>query len=68
MPGAYYRTLTKATQSTLAKANSVAEEMLSSMATVRGFGAASTERSVYDEFLSDFRAVNVRQAWAYTGV
>ena len=38
------------------------------MSTVRGFGAESIEKSVYDEHLLDFKAVNVRQALAYTGV
>lgn len=66
--GEYYRQLTRETQKTLAGANSVAEEMLTSMSTVRGFGAESIEKSVYDEHLLDFKAVNVRQALAYTGV
>ena len=59
--GSYYRQLTKETQKTLAGANSVAEEMLSSMSTLRGFGAEHTEKSLYIEHLRDFMAVNVRQ-------
>jgi len=37
------------------------------MSTIRGFGAENIERTVYDEHLKDFMAVNVRQAIAYSG-
>ena len=64
--GAYYRTLTKAGQKTLASANCIAEESLSSMATVKSFAAERGEARDYARKLDKYYDVNVRMAIAYT--
>jgi ATP-binding cassette, subfamily B (MDR/TAP), member 9 len=64
--GEYYRTLTKRGQKKLASANSVAEEALSSMSTVKSFAAEKSEASSYASKLQTYYAVNQRMALAYT--
>ena len=64
--GAFYRTLTKAGQKTLASANCIAEESLSAMATVKSFAAERSEALDYSKKLDKYYAVNVRMAIAYT--
>jgi ABC-type multidrug transport system fused ATPase/permease subunit len=54
------RELAKAVQSELAEANSVAEEALSSMTTVRAFAAEDSARAAYDKRLRSFYMLQVR--------
>uniref|UniRef100_A0A8C6U7E2 ABC-type oligopeptide transporter ABCB9 n=1 Tax=Neogobius melanostomus TaxID=47308 RepID=A0A8C6U7E2_9GOBI len=63
--GDYYKKLTKAVQATLAEANRVAEETLSSMRTVRSFANESGEAESYGEKLLQMFTLNKKQALAY---
>uniref|UniRef100_H3DNF2 ABC-type oligopeptide transporter ABCB9 n=1 Tax=Tetraodon nigroviridis TaxID=99883 RepID=H3DNF2_TETNG len=63
--GDYYKKLTKEVQSTLAEANKVAEETISSMRTVRSFANEAGEAESYlSKLLLMFR-LNRKQALAY---
>jgi ATP-binding cassette subfamily B (MDR/TAP) protein 9 len=64
--GDYYRELTKDGQKKLAAANSVAEEALGSMSTVKSFAAESSETTDYSLKLQKYYFVNQRMAVAYT--
>ena len=64
--GDYYRELTKNGQKKLAAANSVAEEALGSMSTVKSFAAEFSETTDYSLKLQNYYFVNQRMAVAYT--
>ena len=53
------RELAKAVQSELAEANAVAEEALSSMATVRSHSAEGSTRAAYQQRLRAFYSLQV---------
>ena len=65
--GDYYKRLSKDTQSMLARANSVAEETLSSVVTVRAFAGEEGELDHYEAALGDYFAVNTKMALTYAG-
>ncbi|XP_075754699.1 ABC-type oligopeptide transporter ABCB9 isoform X2 [Pelodiscus sinensis] len=64
--GKYYKKLSKAVQSALAKANNTAEETISAMKTVRSFASEDMEANVYWEKLQQVYKLNKKEAWAYT--
>ena len=64
--GQYIRKLSKATQERLAQANSIAEECLSTMTTVRSFAAAPQEGMRYRGKLDEYYALNKQEARAYS--
>ncbi|CAL8468414.1 g7954 [Coccomyxa elongata] len=63
--GAYYRELAKAVQKELADANTVAEESLSSMTTVRAHAAEDSARAAYQACLKKFYTLQLKEALAY---
>jgi ABC-type multidrug transport system fused ATPase/permease subunit len=63
--GNYIRRLTKLTQKKLADANSVSESLLSTMATVRGFGAERSEMEEYKRYIEKYIALNNYSAFAF---
>ncbi|KAM6930812.1 ABC-type oligopeptide transporter ABCB9 [Xenentodon cancila] len=63
--GEYYKKLTKEVQTTLAEANKVAEETISSMRTVRSFANESGEADSYCAKLLVMYQLNRKQALAY---
>ncbi|XP_053276299.1 ATP-binding cassette sub-family B member 9 [Pleuronectes platessa] len=63
--GEYYKKLTKEVQTTLAEANRVAEETISSMRTVRSFANECGEADSYDAKLLAMFQLNKKQALAY---
>lgn len=63
--GNYYKKLTKEVQTTLAEANKVAEETISSMKTVRSFANESGEADSYYSKLLVMFQLNKKQALAY---
>ncbi|KAL6777216.1 hypothetical protein ACKKBF_B20615 [Auxenochlorella protothecoides x Auxenochlorella symbiontica] len=63
--GSYYRKLSKRVQSELAEANSVAEEALSSMTTVKAHAAEDSTRAAYAAKLARFYSLQLREAAAY---
>ncbi|KAK9845905.1 hypothetical protein WJX81_005691 [Elliptochloris bilobata] len=63
--GEYYRELSKAVQTELANANSVAEEALSSMATVKAHAAETSTRHAYQQRLRAFAVLQLKEALAY---
>ncbi|CAL5221232.1 g3384 [Coccomyxa viridis] len=63
--GAYYRELAKAVQNELAEANTVAEESLSSMATVRSHAAEDSARAAYQHRLHLFYKLCLKEALGY---
>nr|XP_020492035.1 ATP-binding cassette sub-family B member 9 [Labrus bergylta] len=64
--GKYYKKLTKEVQTTLAEANKVAEETISSMRTVRSFANESEEANNYYSKLLVMFQLNKKQALAYS--
>ncbi|XP_051806635.1 ATP-binding cassette sub-family B member 9 isoform X3 [Acanthochromis polyacanthus] len=64
--GEYYKKLTKDVQTTLAEANKVAEETISSMRTVRSFANESGEADSYFAKLLLMFQLNKKQALAYS--
>ncbi|KAE8635084.1 hypothetical protein XENTR_v10002510 [Xenopus tropicalis] len=64
--GKYYKKLAKEVQTALAQANSIAEETISSMKTVRSFANEDTEACVYKERLQQVYALHKKEAIAYT--
>jgi len=64
--GSYYRKLAKATQDTLAGANTVAEECLSSMTTVRSFAAEHFAERDYRENLGRYYAIQMKECAIYS--
>jgi ABC-type multidrug transport system fused ATPase/permease subunit len=67
MYGRYLRRLTKLQQKKLAEGNSVSESSISSMATVRAFGAESLELAEFCECMERYLSLNVRAATATLG-
>uniref|UniRef100_A0A914WAM2 ABC-type antigen peptide transporter n=1 Tax=Plectus sambesii TaxID=2011161 RepID=A0A914WAM2_9BILA len=65
--GAYYDRLSEDTQTSLAKANEVADEVLSSMRTVRSFANEMNEADRYSSFLNVTLDIAKKKAWAYVG-
>ncbi|XP_033988866.1 ATP-binding cassette sub-family B member 9 isoform X1 [Trematomus bernacchii] len=65
--GDYYKKLTKEVQTTLAEANKVAEETISSMRTVRSFANEEGEADTYLSKLLVMFQLNKKQALAYAG-
>ncbi|XP_059920892.1 ATP-binding cassette sub-family B member 9 isoform X2 [Gadus macrocephalus] len=63
--GDYYKRLTKEVQTSLAAANKVAEEVISSMRTVRSFACEEREADSYYSRLLVMYRLNCRQALAY---
>ncbi|XP_041855500.1 ATP-binding cassette sub-family B member 9 [Melanotaenia boesemani] len=63
--GEYYKKLTKEVQTTLAEANKVAEETISSMRTVRSFANENGEADSYCAKLLVMFQLNKKQALAY---
>ncbi|XP_057688792.1 ATP-binding cassette sub-family B member 9 [Corythoichthys intestinalis] len=63
--GNYYKKLTKEVQTTLARANKVAEETISSMKTVRSFANEDREADSYYDKLIVMYHLNKKQALAY---
>ena len=63
--GHFIRRLTKLTQKKLADANSVSEAALSSMSTVKIFGAEKSEYDEYRVFIDRYLDLNLRSAYAY---
>ncbi|KAK2837724.1 hypothetical protein Q5P01_014936 [Channa striata] len=63
--GEYYKKLTKEVQTTLAEANKVAEETISSMRTVRSFASEHGEAESYYAKLLFMFSLNKKQALAY---
>ncbi|XP_049620198.1 ABC-type oligopeptide transporter ABCB9 isoform X2 [Syngnathus scovelli] len=63
--GNYYKKLTKEVQTTLAKANKVAEETISAMKTVRSFANEHREADSYYSKLVVMYYLNKKQALAY---
>ncbi|XP_071504086.1 ABC-type oligopeptide transporter ABCB9-like [Diadema antillarum] len=65
--GSYYEKLSKAVQSSLAKANIVAEETISSMKTVRSFANEAGEEKEYRRRLGVTYRLRKKEAVAYGG-
>ncbi|XP_029296497.1 ABC-type oligopeptide transporter ABCB9 [Cottoperca gobio] len=65
--GDYYKKLSKEVQTTLAEANKVAEETISSMRTVRSFANEGGEGDSYLSKLLVMFQLNKKQALAYAG-
>jgi ATP-binding cassette subfamily B (MDR/TAP) protein 9 len=65
--GGYYRKLSKYTQDALADANSIAEEALGAVTTVRDFAADRSESEAYGEELNEFLKLTYKQVYAYSG-
>ncbi|XP_076848345.1 ABC-type oligopeptide transporter ABCB9 isoform X2 [Brachyhypopomus gauderio] len=63
--GKHYKKLTKEVQTSLAKANRVAEETISAMRTVRSFACEQREADGYHRQLTDVFRLNKKQALAY---
>lgn len=63
--GSYYRKLSKKVQSELAAANSVAEEALSTITTVRAHAAEGSMKAAYSARLQSFYALLQKEAAAY---
>lgn len=63
--GAYMRKLSKATQESLADANSVAEECISNMRTVKAFSAEEESMTRYSVELDEYCKLLKKQAGAY---
>ena len=63
--GTYYRKMSKQVQSKLAEANSVADEALSTMTTVKAHGAEGSTERTYSSCLQDFYYIQSKQAMAY---
>lgn len=64
--GSYYRKLSKNVQEVLAEANVVAEEVLSTMTTVKAFAAEDAAESSYAERLQKFAHLQLKEAAAYS--
>ena len=63
--GAYYRKMSKKVQSELAEGNSVAEEALSTMTTVKAHAAEGSTKAAYAEKLNRFYLLQKSEAAAY---
>jgi len=65
--GNFIRKLTKLMQKKLADGNSVSEAVLSSMPTVKSFGAEEFELQDYKNYMNKYLALNYKAAVAYMG-
>lgn len=65
--GHYVKKLTKLMQKKLADGNSVSEAALSSMSTVRAFGAEAAELNEFEDSMEKYLALNMKSAIAYVG-
>ncbi|CAJ0593586.1 unnamed protein product [Cylicocyclus nassatus] len=65
--GAYYDKLSEKTQTTIADANQIAEEVLSTMRTVRSFACERREADRFENKLGDTLRMNRKKAIAYMG-
>ena len=65
--GEYYKKLSEKVQTSLAKANDVAEEVCSSMKTVRSFAWESEEANAYCDKLKHTYRLQVKEGVAYAG-
>jgi len=65
--GYYYEKLQKEIQDRYAKANSVADEVFSSMQTVRSFANEKAEQKRFEKKLEDVYVVQKKQAMFYSG-
>ncbi|KHJ85933.1 ABC transporter transmembrane region [Oesophagostomum dentatum] len=65
--GAYYDKLSEKTQTTIADANQIAEEVLSTMRTVRSFACERREADRFEDKLDDTLRMNRKKAIAYMG-
>ncbi|KAM9330886.1 ABC-type oligopeptide transporter ABCB9 [Gastrophryne carolinensis] len=64
--GTYYKKIAKEVQTTLAKANNIAEETISAMKTVRSFASEENDASVYSERLQQVYSLYKKETVAYT--
>jgi ATP-binding cassette subfamily B (MDR/TAP) protein 9 len=65
--GKFVRKLTKLMQKKLADGNSISEAVMSSMPTVRAFGAEEAELRDYQTYMDKYLALNYKSAVAYLG-
>ncbi|KAK3084563.1 hypothetical protein FSP39_015479 [Pinctada imbricata] len=65
--GKYYQELSEKVQDSLAKANHVAEEVISTIRTVRSFANEDGERERYKKAMDDTYKLNKKQAIAFMG-
>lgn len=65
--GAYYDRLSERTQATIAAANQVAEEVLSTMRTVRSFACEAREAGRFDRHLDQTVSISKKKSIAYMG-
>uniref|UniRef100_A0A7S2PB08 ABC transporter n=1 Tax=Leptocylindrus danicus TaxID=163516 RepID=A0A7S2PB08_9STRA len=65
--GAFMRKLTKLMQKKLADGNTISEAAISSMPTVRAFGAEMAELREYERYMNMYLKLNARAAVAYVG-
>lgn len=65
--GRYLRRLSKLQQKKLAEGSAVSESALSSMPTVRAFGAESVELTEFEKSMKDYLRLNVKSAAATLG-
>mmetsp|Transcript_13991 Transcript_13991/g.21473 ORF Transcript_13991/g.21473 Transcript_13991/m.21473 type:complete len:1008 (+) Transcript_13991:107-3130(+) len=65
--GAFMRKLTKLMQKKLADGNTISEAAISSMPTVRAFGAETAELQEYERYMEMYLKLNARSAVAYVG-
>jgi len=65
--GAYFSKLSKVVQTSLAEANSMAEEVLSSMTTVKAHAAQYSAEKDYSDKLQSYYSLQMREARAYLG-
>ncbi|RCN46803.1 antigen peptide transporter 2 [Ancylostoma caninum] len=65
--GAYYDKLSEKTQTTIADANQIAEEVLSTMRTVRSFACERRESDRFEGKLNETLKMNRKKAIAYMG-
>eukprot|EP00798_Chlamydomonas_sp_ICE-L_P013698 gene13698-19590_t len=63
--GGYFAKLSKKVQTELAEANAAAQEVLSSMTTVKAHGAQDSSEAMYSSKLLAFYNLNVKEAIAY---
>jgi len=65
--GEYIRNLAKLMQKKLADGNSVSEAAISSMSTVRAFGAETAELKEFEEAMGKYISLNFKSAVVYVG-
>lgn len=63
--GAYLRQLSKKVQTELAEANTVAEEVLTAVTTMKAHAAETSASTAYGERLARFKALQLRESAAY---